>query len=150
MNSLKAKARRLVASGLFAIAMLPALASQPVAAVSMDVPQLECPEGTGVADLTLPLHAAPRMSLFFFRVDGGAWQQTDWYYTSFDHAWIWNPQSGWHEIPFYSDWSKMIFLSGTHSVDAWELRFTDGQSQWVNLGSCTTSDFSAPGIIITN
>ena len=96
----------------------------------------------GEAEVILPTGGTPRMSVFLVRFDGGQWQQTDWYYTSYGRAWIWNAQSGWTEIVSYIGRAREFFVNGDHTVEAWELRYpAGGAGQWVNLGSCATTDF---------
>jgi hypothetical protein len=97
-----------------------------------------CPEGTGAISFGLPLDGPARMSLFAFRVNGGEWQFTNWYYSARGVFYFFNG-SNWED----SSMMAIELISGSKLVEGFEYRYdvTSGTGGWVALGSCTTSSF---------
>jgi hypothetical protein len=89
----------------------------------------------------LPLQGSARYSQFYFRVNGGSWYKTDWYYTH-NAAWYhYDATVGWHAIGFGGGFLPLYDVTGY--VEAWESRYDGSRSnqQWVYLGTCNAYSY---------
>jgi hypothetical protein len=129
---------------IFAVAPNPARAS-----LNTDA-QLMCTELIGFR-FELPAASTPRQSLFYYRVDGGRWETTNWYYTSGLTWLMYRPGVGWQSIapgggflPVYS-----FTQAGQHTVEGFEYRYAYGKYSWRDLGSCqgSTWEWGSGGIV---
>lgn len=131
---------------LFAlVAALVAIVSAPAQASPVTDAQLTCTELVGFR-FELPASSTPRQSQFYFRVDGGGWYTTNWYYTSGLTWMMYRRGIGWQSIgpgggslPIYH-----FEDSARHTIEGWEYRYAYGHYTWHNLGSCQASTFN-PG-----
>jgi hypothetical protein len=131
---------------LLAGTMLFASPTAPAAAAGLNDAWLSCGTGTETIHFGLPL-AGTRYSQFAYRLDGGAWQYTNWYYASNSSYQVYT-NAGWQGIR--DGGGPIIIVGGGHLVEGWEYRWTPASgAQWVNLGSCTTSSFFSGGIVYT-
>jgi hypothetical protein len=139
---------RTILAGALSIAVIAGLGARPVAAALSDS-SLACGEGTETAYFGFPLDSEPRMSIFAYRVNGGGWQWTDWYYMSSGRYWNWSTGQGrW--LGLSADVSfKLLMLGNRAFVEGWEYRYDPvrGTEGWINLGSCTTSSFFSGGLV---
>jgi hypothetical protein len=106
---------------------------------------LNCQVGSGEYTLNLPYTYYGYYSLFYVSVDGSDWQTTNWFwsgsYLNYELG-----AAGWE----YRSLGVSSALGNGHTVSAWEYRyFSNGATEWVNLGSCTTSSFDFGGLIFT-
>ncbi len=86
----------------------------------------------------------PRSSQFYFSVNGGGWMTTEWYYFSGSNAWYY---SGNRWIDTTGTQQSYFLPGGAVTVEAWELRYySNGYTQWVDLGSCSTESYESIGI----
>lgn len=108
-----------------------------------------CPLGTGWAAVTLPFVSEGAYSLFYSRVDGGQWQQTPWYYSNGDSAWVYN--SGTWQYLSLVESGATFDVGGGHLVEVYELRYTPSNwGYWVWHGGCTTQSFDQGGLVFTS
>ena len=122
-------------------------ASKPASASTMTDATMACAEGTETVYFGLPLTGAPRMSIFAYRLNGGAWAYTHWYYTSNGSYWLFEG-GRWTALPL-SGSSPFRIVGNNVLVDGFEYRYnpSTGAASWINLGSCRTSSFFTGGII---
>jgi hypothetical protein len=148
----RSRSRRTIAAAATLAALcggvaVTATAATPAGADSAtSIGSLSCDELTGNG-ATLFLSAAtsyPIYSSFLVSVDGGSWQSTNVffegggsYYEYVNGTWV-------STIP---EQTLNSTVGGTHSVQAEEVTYIEGQSSTYNLGSCETSqiDFSGGG-----
>jgi hypothetical protein len=131
-----------------ALAAIAGAGARPAAAAISDS-NLTCGAGTETASFGFPLDSAPRLSIFAYRVNGGAWQWTDWYYMARGNYWSWNASQGrW--VGLSADVSmKILMLGNGATVEGWDYRHDParGTGGWVNLGSCRTTSFFSGGLV---
>jgi len=110
-----------------------------------------CPSGTGAFMFGLPIDSEPTLHLYYYNIDGGAWQTTSWYYTDGVFGAMYWSGSSWEYQPADSSMTTRI-IGGGHTVEAWELKYTyrTQQWEWVYFGSCQTFSFSDGGWLILN
>jgi hypothetical protein len=97
---------------------------------------LDCAPSSEGYQIYLPFKDAGQFSLFFVSVDGGAWGTTNWFYSGSFQTFEYT-SAGWRSAGLYFDGP----IGGNHDVRAWEFRYyLNGTSEWVNLGSCRTSN----------
>jgi len=107
-----------------------------------------CAEGTESVGFSLPVSAPDRYSIFAYSVNGGTWQYSNWFYTSYGHSWMWNGQ-GWESAGFAA--GPIILVGNQASVVGYEYRWTQAAGgTWVSLGSCVTTSFFGGGIVFTS
>jgi len=98
----------------------------------------------------LPIVGQGLASRYYYRLDGGAWYRTNWYYTKDISAWYFDEDTGrWVAVPANN--SIVTPPAGPGQlVEGWEWQydFSTRASKWVNLGSCRI--FKMGGVIITN
>jgi hypothetical protein len=105
-----------------------------------------CAFGNGVALVNLPFVSEGAYSQFYFRVDGGQWQVSPWYYSNGDSAWIWD--GAWQYLSLAE--SGPTFTVGSGWVDAYEHRFTPSNwGYWVYHEGCNAWSFAGGGIVLT-
>jgi hypothetical protein len=137
------------AKSLAALALAGAVTagSAEPASAAMTNAYMACGEGTETVYFGLPLDSPARMSIFAFRVNGGAWQWTPWYYTAQGRFWLYNG-SRWEPLP--AEGSSSINIVGNNKlVEGWEYRVnvSTGAGSWVSLGSCRTTSFFGGGLV---
>lgn len=99
---------------------------------------LDCAPSAEGYQIYLPFTSGGQFSLFFVSVDGGAWLTTNWYYAANFQTFEYT-SAGWRTVGSLGYFDGRI--GGNHDVRAWEYRFyMNGTSEWVNLGSCRTSN----------
>jgi|SoiMethySBSTD1v2_1073268.scaffolds.fasta_scaffold2212355_2 hypothetical protein len=122
----------------------------PAGAFSGSDAWLACSEGAGTALINLPVNAPARWSIYAYRIDGGAWQWSTWYYLDGANYSYWTgsrlasiPYGAIAQMPYFN-------VGGNHLFQAWEYRYDRyGRSMGrVNLGSCRTVDFGGNWMII--
>lgn len=110
---------------------------------------MRCPEGTENFYFGLPLDSAPRWSIYAYRIDGGTWQWTDWYWVNRGSYWYWDANRA-QVVALPADSSMRIVPVGNNKlVEGWEYRYSPstGSGTWVNLGYCRTTSYFGGGII---
>jgi hypothetical protein len=121
--------------------------TQPAAASTMTEATMVCTEGTESVYFGLPLTGSARMSIFAYRVDGGSWAYTNWYYTSNGSYWMYDG-GRWAALPV--DSSMTIRSVGNRKlVEGFEYRYnpSTGAASWISLGSCRTTSYFDGGIV---
>ena len=110
------------------------------AQASMTDPSMGCGAGTGIVTFGFPQEGPGRISIFAYRLDGGPWKFTNWYYTWNGFSWLWNG-AAWEGLP--GGVATFPIVGGQHLVEGWEYRVdpATNAAQWYALPSCTTSDF---------
>lgn len=97
---------------------------------------LGCEPSSEGYQIYLPFKSTGQFSLFFVSVDGGAWGTTNWFYSGNFQTYEYT-SAGWRSAGLYFDGP----IGGNHDVRAWEFRYyLNGTSEWVDLGSCRTSN----------
>jgi hypothetical protein len=136
-----------IASFILAAAIAATSGAKPVAA-SMTDTSLSCGVGTETAAFAFPLEGPGRMSVFAYRINGGSWQFTSWYYTWNGFAWIWQ---GGRWVDTVGGVASFALAGTNNLVEGYEYRYdpTSGTGGWINLGSCVTSSFFHDGITYT-
>jgi hypothetical protein len=139
----------LLAAAIATGSVLGAGASDAQAAMSDS--SLVCGQGTETAYIGFPLDSAPRMAIYAYRVNGGSWRYTDWYWMARGSYWSWNANAGrWVSLP--ADVSmKILTIGDRQHVEAWEWRVESGAGRWVQppMTPCTTTSFFNGGITYT-
>jgi len=109
---------------------------------------LSCAEGTGMFAIELPIDATARMSYFAYRVDGGAWTSTPWYYTNSGLSWVLD-WGRWVALPLGGG-PGMWDVGGNRLVEGFEYRYkaSTGTGSWISLGWCRTTSFFEGGIVV--
>ena len=104
---------------------------------------LDCPVGAGGYALNLPFVYQPHYSQFYISVDGRPWATTNWFWSSAYQNYEYT-SSGWQVAGV----TRSISTGHDNVVYAWEYRYySNGATEWVNLGSCRTSSFDFGGIV---
>jgi len=103
---------------------------------------ISCPQGYGIVVFTNPSVADTTWSLYWYRVNGGAWQTTAWFYSVGYTTFVWNGSS--LDRTFGEAGAQPSV--GTGYVEGWEQRYTpNGYGgwvyEWINMGSCYASSF---------
>ena len=142
----------LVAKGLtavvFAVSVVATHDVKPAQA-SMTESSMACGLGTETVAFGFPQEGAGRMSVFAYRINGGAWQYTSWYYTWNGFAWIWD---GARWVDTVGGVASFALAGNNNLVEGWEYRYdpATGSARWLDLGSCRTSSFFDGGIRVYN
>ena len=114
---------------------------------SLSSSSLGCAEGTETFYLGLPIVSRPVMVIYAFRVNGGAWKWTPWYYSANSSYYVYGT-TGWSALP--ADSSQRIYDVGNSKlIEAWEYRYDPATraTGWTNLQSCRTTSYFSGGIV---
>lgn len=100
--------------------------------------------GSGTFHLAFPFYSAPHYSYFAYRVNGGAWQVTNWYFIEYGRFLVYDGR--WINMGYASSgtfWTN----SGSATIEAWEWRVdaATGAAGWQQLRPCSVDDFGNYG-----
>jgi hypothetical protein len=140
LSGLKKNLRKFALALVLGASLVTGLSVEPAVAREETQPSMSCGDpGTGDITLEMPFFAPGRLSQFYYSVDGGAWQKTDWYYSDYGKFWQWDGWN-WARIFPYGYGPHRAF-SGSHRVHAYEF---NGWS-FTYLGYCDTSSIDGYG-----
>ena len=126
---------------------LAGLAPSAANANAITDPSLTCTALSGYK-FELPANGRAQGSQFWFSVDNGSWQQTNWVYTDGWQTWEF-VGSNWQ----YINWGGAIIPNSfpdevTHHIVAWEWRAWSNSNGWHYLGECDASSYHYGGGVI--
>lgn len=134
-----------VAALAFAGALM-GLGTQPAQAV-FDRPAMTCAQLTGHMYFSVPRTTVvtnTRMSQFAYRVNGGAWTYSDWYFADYVQTYRWDGRS-WlsYSARGVDGLTAYKLQSGAH-VEGWErVQLNGGDLYWQSLGTCVVSSWDS-------
>jgi hypothetical protein len=132
--------KRLLAVLGIAVALAASAFAGQAQATTLTDAWLNCTFGSGV-HFELPFQGSARTSQFYFRINGGQWYNSEFYYTRNADWYIYDSgRKAWQEIGYGGGFLPIYDVTGF--VEAWESRYYPGGShQWVNLGSCNAYSY---------
>jgi hypothetical protein len=134
--------RKLIIAGALSMAILVGISAESTAAARMTTTDMTCALGTGTVHFSLPLDGAARYSIFYYSVDGGAWNVTQPYFSQHGQMYIHNSNGTFSNLG--SGGGPIPVIAGRgRTVVGWELFYSwaTGRWDWNPLSSCTTSNF---------
>jgi hypothetical protein len=143
MTVLLAAAAVLVGAMTIGVGTTQAAATDPSAgagipAATFNDTQLDCSQDSFAIEY--PRYSSPaRSSYFAYRISGGPWYTTTYYYFDGTNRWYWD-NNGWNP----DEWNGLsIAVNGGVTVEAMERRYNANGSGWfwVDLASCFVSAY---------
>ncbi len=134
--------RKAIFASALSLLVLVGMNARPAAAASMSSSDMSCGLGTGTVHFSLPLDGSARYSIFYYSIDGGAWNTTNGYYSNRGDFWIHYSDGSWASLG--SGGGAIPIVPGRgRTVVAWELMYSwsTGRWAWNPLPSCTTTNF---------